>query len=332
MIRIRAKAVTVLVALAALALGLQAGPAPARGDGIHVVVLGSSTAQGVGASVPDSAWVNRYRAALVALNPDHRVTNLALGGYTTWHIRPTGAPYPPDRPAPDPARNVTEALSLEPDAIIVNLPSNDVAAGYPIAEQIENYDMVRSLALAEGVPVWFTTPQPRNFSQAMRDSLIVMRDLTFALYGRYAIDFWTGLAAADGTILAQYNSGDGIHLNDAGHRLLFQRTMAEDIPTYHFVGVEDPVPGRMPRASVSFLPQPARGATIARFTLARDADVAIALYDVRGRRVSTWDQGWRQAGAHAARFDVSGLPSGLYFCALEAGGSRVVVARLTVMR
>jgi lysophospholipase L1-like esterase len=316
-------------------LGVASGLRPAHADpstAVHVVVLGSSTAEGVGPSSPDSAWVNRYRAALLEIDDDHQVTNLAHGGYTTWHIRPTGAAHPGDRPAPDPARNVTQALSLGPDAIIVNLPSNDVAFGYPIVEQIANYDLVRSVAAAAGVPVWFTTSQPRNLSAAFRDSLKAMRDTTFALYDRYAVDFWTDLAAPDGTILPLYNSGDGIHLNDAAHRILFQRALAEDIHRIYFVGVEDRPYARARPIALSVRPHPARTIVSAHFTLDRDAEVAVALYDLRGRRVAWLDAGPRPAGPHVVTLDVSGLPSGLYFCALRDGAGRTAVTRLTVLR
>ena len=54
----------------------------------HLVILGSSTAAGTGPSSPDSTWVNRYRNFLQGINPDNLVTNLAIGGTTTYHIMP----------------------------------------------------------------------------------------------------------------------------------------------------------------------------------------------------------------------------------------------------
>lgn len=56
----------------------------------HIVVLGSSTAAGTGTTNPDSAWVNRFRNYFVAQDSSFRVINLAVGGYTTYHIMPTG--------------------------------------------------------------------------------------------------------------------------------------------------------------------------------------------------------------------------------------------------
>ena len=200
------------------------GGTPATGDSTKlIVVVGSSTSAGTGASTSDSAYVSRYRAYVKSIDPRAIVVNLAVGGYTTYNVMPTGYVPPAGRPAPNPLNNITRALAYKPWAILVNLPSNDVTSGYSIAEQIANYDTLRARADAAGVPIWITTSQPRNLStQSARDQLKIMADSTMSRYAPRAIDLYSYLAAADGTILPQYGFGDGIHLNDAGHRLVYQ--------------------------------------------------------------------------------------------------------------
>ena len=39
------------------------------------------------------------------------------------------------------------------------------------------------------------------------------------------MDFWTGVANPDGTIISIYNADD-THLNNEGHEVLFQRAVA----------------------------------------------------------------------------------------------------------
>lgn len=194
-------------------------------DTCLTVVLGSSTAEGTGPASPDSAWVNRYRAALVQANPRVSVVNLAKGGYTTYHVLPTGSPGAPNAGITvDTARNVTKALSLNPCTIIVNLPSNDAANQFSAAEQLANFSQIAETAQKAGVEVWICTPQPRNFSDPAQ--IQIQREVVdsiFATYGDHAIDFWNGLADEKGHIRKEYDSGDGIHLNNAGHRLLFER-------------------------------------------------------------------------------------------------------------
>ncbi|MDZ7267733.1 MAG: GDSL-type esterase/lipase family protein [candidate division KSB1 bacterium] len=214
-----------------LLLALAAVPTAAQTQaaGLHMVVLGSSTAEGTGPRDPNNAWVNRYRAFLQSRNPANVVTNLARGGYTTYHILPDGTTPPPGRPAPDHERNINKALSLKPSAIIINLPSNDAASGYPVKEQLANYEAVLAKARAATVPVWITTTQPRNLPATQRQLLIAMRDSTRARWREQVIDFWSGLANVDGTIVPAYDSGDGVHLNDAAHGILYDRVVAAGV-------------------------------------------------------------------------------------------------------
>ncbi|MEQ1745369.1 MAG: SGNH/GDSL hydrolase family protein, partial [Saprospiraceae bacterium] len=194
-----------------------------------VVVIGSSTAAGVGARPVDSAWVPRLEAHLKSLNPANQVINLAKSGYQTWHLMPTGTRHPASRSAPDTLRNITRALSLRPDAVIVNLPSNDAAAGFPVQEQIANFESIAYAAWAAGVPVWFTSVQPRNFDPA---KIHIQLQVLLALEKRFEgqiVNFWESLAMPDGRLTPRYDSGDGIHLNNAGHALLFEKIAAPDI-------------------------------------------------------------------------------------------------------
>lgn len=209
------------------------GPCEKQGP-YHIVILGSSTAAGSGASTPDSAWVNRYRTFLQALNPSNQVTNLAVGGYNTYRIMPTGFQVPAGRPSPDTLRNISAAVALNPDAIILNLPSNDVALGFSLNEQTFNMDSIYATALQAGIPIWICTTQPRNFNPTNLQLQAQMRDTIIAHFSPYVLDFWTGLALTNNSLDPFYDSGDGVHLNDKGHRLLFQRARDENLPNYLF--------------------------------------------------------------------------------------------------
>jgi lysophospholipase L1-like esterase len=196
-----------------------------------LVVLGSSTAAGTGPDEPESAWVERYRAYLKRTYPKLVIANLAVGGYTTFHIQPSDYVPPPHRPAPVPGHNVSSALELRPKAIIINMPSNDQASKYPLPEQLANYERVTELAGRHRVLVWITTTQPRNFSdRAQQDQLTLARDAIKERYGDRSLDFWSPFAAAGGAIKAEYDAGDGTHLNAAAHALLAERVIAAKIP------------------------------------------------------------------------------------------------------
>ena len=199
-----------------------------------IVVIGSSTAAGTGASVQDSAWVNRYRTNLQNINVGNEVVNLALGGYNTYRLLPTGSVNPTNRPTVDTTRNITAAIAESPDAIIINLPSNDAASGWIAMEQLDNFQTIYEAAHQANIPIWICTTQPRNFSQTQVQVQLQVRDSIFARYGDFALDFWSDAATVTGTLDSLYDSGDGVHLNDLGHRKIFERAVEKMIPQYLF--------------------------------------------------------------------------------------------------
>ena len=138
---------------------------------------------------------------------------------------------PPNRPAPAHGKNITAALALQPNAIIVNLPSNDQASNYPLAEQLANYERIASLARSAQVLLWISTTQPRNFNDAAQlENLTQARDAISKNFAPRTLDFWTPFAAPNGFIKASYDSGDGTHLNDAAHAILSGIVEAAHIP------------------------------------------------------------------------------------------------------
>jgi lysophospholipase L1-like esterase len=149
-----------------------------------------------------------------------------VGGYTTYHILPSEDAPVKDRPKPDNVHNITYALTLKPTAIIINLPTNDVARGYTLQEIMDNY--ARIVKIAAPIPVWITTSQPRNFGAVLNKRSMELKRLTEQAYGNYSIDFWTGLANEDGSIKREFNA-DNIHVNDQGHELLFKKVLQAQV-------------------------------------------------------------------------------------------------------
>lgn len=195
-----------------------------------VVVLGSSTAFGTGASTYDSSWVGKFTAYLSRKNSQNIVYNLGIPGFTTYqNLCPTGFIPPANRPSPNSSFNITAALEIHPDAIIINMPSNDAANGYSQAEQQANFERTMHLADSANVPVWVTTTQPRNnMSAGQIANLIAMRDWIYTRFANKAVDFWTTVANGDGSIVPFYDFDD-VHLNNAGHDVFYNRMKAETI-------------------------------------------------------------------------------------------------------
>lgn len=301
-----------------LSLPLLAAPPPATATGgTHVVVLGSSTAFGMGPSHPDSAWVNRFRAAAQLVDPVRTVTNLAMPGYTTYHLMPDGFVPPAGRPTPDTARNITEAVDLGADAVLINLPSNDAMNGWSVGTQLANYDLM--LAEAAGIPVWISTTQPRNTTPATRANLAEMKDSTLARWGDQAVDFWTTIANPDGTINGAWDSGDGVHLNNAAHGILFARVDAKDVWGGIAPTGARAVPGPDATLRAFASPNPFADGTAIRYVLPQAGRAVLDLYDLSGRHLRTLADTDASAGAHELFIPGAdfGAATGVYFFRLS---------------
>lgn len=214
-----------------------------------IIVLGSSTAYGYGASVPDSAWVARLQASFrknTADGVDTVIDNRAMPGFVTYKGMPSDYTMPANRTnpawAPDPLRNVTWVLSQNPrpDVVLLSYPSNDanLTPDYQEKETMDNLRLMFSDLSAAGIHCYVTSTQPRNdMTDLQRTELRELRDSIVATFGLYSIVFWDDLATTDGLnmLRPEVNSGDGIHPNDYGHRLLFQKVQAKNI----FRGISD---------------------------------------------------------------------------------------------
>lgn len=198
-----------------------------------IVVIGSSTAEGIGASELAKSWVSLYAKSLYNKDTRLNVVNLGRGGYTTYHVLPTGTAIPSGVSVTiDATKNITKALSYNPIAIIVNMPSNDTNNGYSVADQIANYNVLHHEAFINNVPLWVATTQPRNFNNTtLIQRQIEVRDAILTAYPERSINFWTEIAAADGRILSNLNSGDGVHLNDSGHAILTNKVLEANLLT-----------------------------------------------------------------------------------------------------
>ena len=155
------------------------------------------------------------------------ITNLAAGGYTTLELLPgSGAPG-----------SIDEAIDEQPHLIVVALAgSNDLSIGTSTASYLSRLTQLRDAARAAGIPTFFVGTAPKNLSDGERFELAdwteQMRDRfdtcwvpANAAYSPCFIDVFSDLANDDLAIESQYDTGDGIHLNDAGHRVIFQRAV-----------------------------------------------------------------------------------------------------------
>ncbi|MDB5010407.1 MAG: hydrolase family protein [Mucilaginibacter sp.] len=194
-----------------------------------IIILGSSTAAGIGASPIDSAWAYRLQSAVNKTQEKARFINLAYSGYTLYQAMPNGYQVT-GRPLPDTARNITKALSYHPNMIMISFPTNDIASYYSDDEIINNYAKLTHMLDSAKVAYIIFSTQPRSFTdinQSMR--LKSVNDKIKSLYTTHYNDFLDQLSTSTYSIKPLYSAGDGIHLNNAGHWVIFNATLNHPI-------------------------------------------------------------------------------------------------------
>lgn len=187
-----------------------------------VVILGSSTAYGNGATCSDSNWVNRLKKQSIIDKHRLNFINLSVPGYCTFEAMPNGFSLS-GRTLPDTKKNVTMAIEDHPDLVLINFPTNDIAHDYTDTEILNNYAIMTGLLKAAKVPYILFGTQPRDFADSkQRLRLKTLNDKLKGVYGLNYDDYLDELSTATYMIRSEYNSGDGVHLNNKGHKLIFE--------------------------------------------------------------------------------------------------------------
>ena len=160
--------------------------------------------------------------------------NRAVAGDNCYHGMPINYIPPAGRNAPRPYNNISDGLLSNPDVVLVNYPSNGYDV-YSVAEIMYCLRTIKQTANNAGKPCYITTTQPRSEPASyqtweVRNRMAEIKDSVLAEFGQYAINFWDGIVNPyDYSILNIYNSGDGTHLNSAGHNVLFNQVVAKNM-------------------------------------------------------------------------------------------------------
>ena len=100
-------------------------------------------------------------------------------------------------------------------------------------------------------------------------------------------------------------------------------TTIADIGAFYFnqVAVEEP-PAILPLTYALYpnWPNPFNPTTNIRYDVARTSHVTLTIYNLLGQQVTQLVDKQHQPGSHIISWTATHLPSGLYFCRMEAGG------------
>ncbi len=203
-----------------------------------IVVLGSSTAAGDGATSYDSSWIGRLSRHYKDLGLIDTIYNRAIGGRTTLDCLPTDSLHLGEGqyPYPDTGRNVSKALSYRPLPllVIVSLPNNDIDhdATETLPQFLANLRVIYNVLLASNVRCIIAGAQPRtDFNMAKRLKVKEANDSIQAEFAHNTLEFWDTLTDHTSVpdslgLKSMFNAGDGIHLNNLGHLLLYNITIS----------------------------------------------------------------------------------------------------------
>ena len=220
----------VVVAIAWLAAGACTNAATAPSQSAPPVApgiwaaLGASTTAGFIVSSPSRAWVPRLQAAVEGRGV--AIFNLAVAGSITSQWMPANTPATAGRPAQLSGNNIDAAMRERPKLLLLNATNNDLVVGIGIDETLANLLAIRAIAAAGSASVVMISTQPRALSDADLAQLRTLDTRLAASFGDCFVDIRTPLAGPDGRLLAAYDAGDGVHPNDAGHAIIFQRVDA----------------------------------------------------------------------------------------------------------
>lgn len=200
-------------------------PEPGGLTSFTLAVIGSSTAAGEGASSSSRGWVSLLASELEErVVGDFVAKNLSVGGYSTSSLVPGSSSN----------GNIDDAIDEAPNLIIVALAgSNDLSNGVSTETFLSRLATIRDTAVEAGIPVFFVSTAPKDLSSDEQHALLDWTDQMRQEFGTcwtppatsYSpcfIDIFEALANSSLGIADEYGSGDGIHLNDAGHLRIFE--------------------------------------------------------------------------------------------------------------
>jgi acyl-CoA thioesterase I len=167
------------------------------------------------------SWVDRVKSSYAPRGVG--LINIAQGATTTYSGLPVSSAPVAGRPGPHPNGNVDAAMAFSPRLVLVSYPTNDTAFGYSVDETVRNLLAIRAHAQERGAAVVVLSTQPSSMPASRRALLPQIDERVKAEVGPCFVPVREALAAPDGSLARAYDSGDGVHPNEAGHVVIHTR-------------------------------------------------------------------------------------------------------------
>ena len=161
------------------------------------LIVGDSVARGYS----PNALLDRYVSRMAADNPDKTFEVLAGFG---------------DRCTTEVSSRVNEIVALAPKNVVLSILSTDIEDGVAQGTRRSAYDNIISTLESNGINVILTTIVPRNDVDVSVENAFIIG------HTNQIVDLNAMLSGPGTGLNTQYDSGDGIHPNNAGHLLIGQ--------------------------------------------------------------------------------------------------------------
>jgi len=159
------------------------------------IQIGGSASEGYLASIYSKAFVNVIQS---------NYTEAVCNDSSSWNSLTNSLSVLP------------EILAHQPGTAILMIGGNDLSYNYPAAQWQSAYSNLVAQLQAGGSRIKHCLPTPRNTV-----NLLPLKNWIQTNYpAREIIDCWTPLLTNTSSLKPIYDSGDGVHPNDAGHLLL----------------------------------------------------------------------------------------------------------------
>ncbi|MBS1664237.1 MAG: SGNH/GDSL hydrolase family protein [Bacteroidetes bacterium] len=215
--------------LFAACLLLSLFPAASQAQKKRIAFLGSSTTASFGATTADSGYTHIVIRYYDNLQEVDSAIVFGLPGETTYSAMPTGYIPPTGLDQPNLSNNVTKALELNADIVVVNYPTNDIMRDYGVTSFLANLRAIYKSVIDAHKICYVTTSQPRNVDYAHQLLLQEARDSILLEFGANSINFWTPLVDPSSLNINPIYNADGTHPNNAGHQQLAQAVISANI-------------------------------------------------------------------------------------------------------
>ncbi len=184
--------------------------------------IGSSTLAGTGASTYSKSVGGLLQAQLATVASGLPIfANNSLSGLDTRAAMPDG-----DNALVRENRNISMALAGNPAALIIAFPTNDIINGLTPEQFRDNILTLYRLARARNIPTFVISPQPRTSATFNQQTLLAQsyQLIKAAIPVESFVDVFDLLRDTNSSDPADINplyNADGIHVNDAGHQIIF---------------------------------------------------------------------------------------------------------------